>query len=49
MGTPIARNLLGARLQVRAWNRTRHKAEALATRARTSSTRPPTRPPAWTC
>jgi 3-hydroxyisobutyrate dehydrogenase len=31
MGTPIARNLLGAGFQVRVWNRTRHKAEALAT------------------
>ncbi|WP_283959156.1 NAD(P)-binding domain-containing protein [Streptomyces sp. 35G-GA-8] len=30
MGTPLARNLLGAGFQVRVWNRTRHKAEPLA-------------------
>src|SRR5215211_4744581 len=30
MGAPIARNLAAAHLEVRAWNRTREKAEALA-------------------
>jgi len=30
MGAPIARNLAAARVEVRAWNRTREKAEALA-------------------
>src|SRR3954451_5162147 len=30
MGAPVARNLAGAGLEVRAWNRTREKAEPLA-------------------